>query len=252
MGGPTAILEIGGLRLVTDPTFDEPREYVMGTGRVLVKTGPPALRPAQIGPVDAVLLSHDQHVDNLDVAGRDYLTQVPLILTTASAAEHLVGGCRAIDLWNHVELSRPGGGTLHVTRVPALHGPAGSEHIVGEVAGFVLSGEGVPTVYVSGDNASLDAVRAVAERFNRIDVAILFAGAAKTALVDGYLTLTSAQAAEAARILHAGHVVPVHFNSWQHVTEGGDELSKAFAEADLGDRLTLLAPGDSSVIAVDG
>jgi CspA family cold shock protein len=40
--------------------------------------------------------------------------------------------------------------------VPALHGPEGSEHLVGEVTGFVLAGPGLPTVYVSGDNASLD------------------------------------------------------------------------------------------------
>jgi L-ascorbate metabolism protein UlaG (beta-lactamase superfamily) len=251
IGGPTAILEIGGIRLVTDPTFDEPREYVMGPGRVLAKTAASALRPAQIGPVDAVLLSHDQHVDNLDITGREYLTQVPLVLTTASATERLAGACRAIALWEHVELSRPGGGTLHVTRVPALHGPDGTEHIVGEVAGFVLSGEDVPTVYVSGDNASLDIVRDIAERFNRIDVAILFVGAAKTALVDGYLTLTSAQAAEAARILNAPRVIPLHFNSWRHFTEGSEDLSKAFAEANLADRLTLLTPGESSIVAVD-
>jgi L-ascorbate metabolism protein UlaG (beta-lactamase superfamily) len=138
---------------------------------------------------------------------------------------------------------------LRVTRVPALHGPEGSEPIVGEVAGFVLSGDGIPTVYVSGDNASLNLVTQIAERF-AIDVAILFAGAAKTALVDGYLTLTSAQTAEAAQILGASHVVPLHFDSWRHFTEGADELANAFADAGLTDRLTLLQPGQRTVVAV--
>jgi L-ascorbate metabolism protein UlaG (beta-lactamase superfamily) len=249
LGGPTSILEIAGLRMVTDPTFDEPREYVMGPGRVLAKTAPTALRPEQIGPVDAVLLSHDQHVDNLDHAGRAYLAQVPRVLTTAEAAGRLGGVCETVALWDHVDLPRPDGGALRVTRVPALHGPDGTEHIVGEVAGFVLSGEGLATVYVSGDNASLDVVRAVAERFPRIDVAVPFVGAARTALLDGaYLTLTSAQAAEAARILKAPHVVPLHFDGWRHFTEGGDELLKAFADAGLADRLTLLAPGERTVI----
>ncbi len=252
VGGPTAILEIAGVRLVTDPTFDEPREYVMGPGRVLAKTAAAALQPAQIGPVDAVLLSHDQHVDNLDTAGREYLAQVPVVLTTASAVERLGGACRAVAEWEHAELARPDGGTLRLTRVPAQHGPDGTEHLVGEVAGFVLTGDGLPTVYVSGDNASLDVVRAVAERFDRIDVAILFAGAARTALLgDAFLTLTSSQAAEAARILAAPHVIPLHFNSWQHFTEGGDDLLKAFAEAGLGERLTLLAPGERCVVTVD-
>ncbi|GHH85057.1 MBL fold metallo-hydrolase [Streptomyces sulfonofaciens] len=249
VGGPTAILEIGGVRLITDPTFDEPQEYDLGPGRLLAKTAASALGPDDVGPVDAVLLSHDQHVDNLDVSGRAYLARVPLVLTTLSATERLSGACQAVDLWKHVDLRRPDGDVLRVTRVPALHGPAGTEHLVGEVAGFVLSGEGVPTVYVSGDNASLDVVRAVAERFERIDVAVLFAGAARIGLIDGFLTLTGRQAAQAARILSAPHVVPVHFDMWGHFTEGAPELAGAFAEAGLGSRLTLLAPGESTVVA---
>ncbi|MEU3187651.1 MBL fold metallo-hydrolase [Streptomyces sp. NPDC006923] len=249
VGGPTAILEIGGVRLITDPTFDEPQEYDFGPGRVLAKTAPSALGPDEVGPVDAVLLSHDQHVDNLDVSGRAYLAQVPLVLTTASAAERLGGASRAAAPWEHLDLPRPDGRALRVTWVPALHGPEGTEHIVGEVTGFVLSGEGVPTVYVSGDNASLDVVRAVSERFRRIDVAVLFAGAGRTGLIDGYLTLTSHQSARAARVLGAAHVVPVHFDMWRHFTEGAPELAEAFDEAGLRDRLTLLAPGESTVVA---
>ncbi|MFB9711133.1 MBL fold metallo-hydrolase [Streptosporangium sandarakinum] len=250
LGGPTAVLEIGGLRLLTDPAFDEPGEYPVGPGRVLVKTAPPALRPPRLGPIDAVLLSHDQHPDNLDVSGRAYLAEAPLVLTTAGAAVRLAGTARALALWEHADLPRPGGGTLRVTRVPALHGPEGSEHLVGEVAGFVLSGEDLPTVYVSGDNASLRIVREIAARTGPIDVAVLFAGAARTALIDGHLTLTGAQAAEAAALLGARHVVPLHFEGWGHFTEGGDELREAFGRAGLADRLTLLSPGRSAVVAL--
>jgi L-ascorbate metabolism protein UlaG (beta-lactamase superfamily) len=249
IGGPTAVLEIGGVRLVTDPTFDPPREYPVGPGRVLAKLMPPALGPDEIGPVDAVLLSHDQHADNLDIAGRQYLSRAPLVLTTAAAVDRLGGTSRVVPPWEHVDLPRPTGGALRVTRVPARHGPEGTEHLVGEVAGFVLSGEDLPTVYVSGDNASLDIVRDVAARFDRIDVAILFAGAARTPLVDGFLTITSAQAAEAARILDAPYVVPLHFEGWGHFTEGRDDLVEAFIAAGLADRLTLLAPGEHGVFA---
>jgi hypothetical protein len=91
-----------------------------------------------------------------------------------------------------------------VTAVPARHGPVGCEPITGDVTGFVLGGVGVPTVYVSGDNAALELVSEVAERFPRIDVALLFAGAARTSLFDGApLTLTSANAAKAAALLGA-------------------------------------------------
>jgi L-ascorbate metabolism protein UlaG (beta-lactamase superfamily) len=241
VGGPTAVLEIGGVRLLTDPTFDAPGDHPVGN-RVLTKTAGPAFGPAGIGAVDAVLLSHDQHPDNLDLAGRDFLSSVPVVLSTGSAAGRIGEPVRPLPNWAHVELARPGGGVLRVTGVPAQHGPDGSEHLVGEVTGFVLSGEGLPTVYVSGDNASLDVVRGIAERVGAVDVAVLFAGAARTPLVgDAYLTLTGDEVAEAAGILGARHVVPLHFEHWAHFTESRDTLAKALTG--LGERVHLLEPG---------
>ncbi|MFI7344349.1 MBL fold metallo-hydrolase [Streptomyces sp. NPDC050085] len=246
VGGPTSVIEIGGLRLLTDPTFDAPGEYPIGS-RTLVKTAGPAVTAEEIGAVDAVLLSHDQHPDNLDTAGRASLAGAPLVLTTAAARERLGETVTALPSWQHVDIERPGGGVLRVTAVPALHGPEGSEPVVGEVTGFVLSGDDLPTVYVSGDNASLDRVREIAGHFPSIDVAVLFAGAARTPLVpDAPLTLTSAGAAEAARILGARHVVPLHFEHWGHFTQDGPSLTAAFAQAGLSERLHLLKPGASA------
>jgi hypothetical protein len=129
---------------------------------------------------------------------------------------------------------------LRVTGVPARHGPPGCEPTTGPVTGFVLTADGLPSVYVSGDNAALEHVGAVADRFGPVDVAILFTGAARTALLDGaYLTLTSAQAAQAAQaaaVLGARHVVPLHFADWAHFSQGRDTLEKAFTTAGLRDR----------------
>lgn len=236
-GGPTAVLELGGVRLLTDPTFDEPGDYPIGS-RKLTKTGVSAFGAADVGPVDAVLLSHDQHPDNLDRSGRAYLSGVPLVLSTKAAAARLGAPVRALADGESVEV-----GGVRVTGVPAQHGPDGTEHLVGEVTGFVLSGEGLPTVYVSGDNASLDVVRTVAARFGQVDVAVLFAGGARTALVDGYLTLTSEEAAVAADLLGARHVVPLHFEHWAHFTHGRETLERAFAG--FGDRLSLPSPGET-------
>lgn len=245
VGGPTALITVGGLRLLTDPTFDAPGEYPIGS-RSLTKTTGPAAPAGTLLPVDAVLLSHDQHPDNLDASGRTLLGDVPLVLSTASAEERLGGVVRALLAWESAELPRPGGGVLRITGVPALHGPKGSENIVGEVTGFVLSGTDLPTVYVSGDNASLDRVEEIAGRLGPFDVAVLFAGAAMTPLVPGAtLTLTSREAARAAEILGARHVVPLHFEHWGHFTEHGDSLEAAFAAAGLGERLHLPKPGET-------
>src|SRR3954451_5407858 len=88
LGGPTALLDFGGLRLLTDPTFDPPGDYPIGE-RVLTKTQAPASGPGEVGSVDAVLLSHAQHPDNLDRAGREYLNTAPLVFSTAAGLERL-------------------------------------------------------------------------------------------------------------------------------------------------------------------
>ena len=241
-GGPTALLELGGVRLLTDPTFDAPGDHSIGN-RVLVKTEDSVLSEDAVGVVDAVLLSHDQHPDNLDDRGRAYLGTVPLTLITPSGAERLGGTARGLTPWEETQV-----GPLTVTAVPALHGPEGAEPTTGEVTGFVLSGDGLPTVYVSGDNASVELVREIASRFH-VDIAVLFAGAARTALFDGApLTLTSANAAEAAKVLDAAKVVPLHFRGWQHFSEGPDTLRKEFETAGLTDRLVLLEPGQRAEI----
>jgi L-ascorbate metabolism protein UlaG (beta-lactamase superfamily) len=243
-GGPTAILELGGVRLLTDPTFDPPGDYPIGT-RKLTKTAGPAFGREDVGPIDAVLLSHDQHPDNLDLAGREFLRDAPLVLSTRSAHERLGDEVRELPNWTHIDLPRPGGGALRVTGVPAQHGPDGTEHLVGEVTGFVLAGEGLPTVYVSGDNASLDVVRAIGERIGGVDIALLFAGGAQTPLLgDAYLTLPSDAAATATKILGVRHVVPLHFEHWAHFTQAGDTLVDSFDRAGLADRLHLPKPGE--------
>ncbi|GIF05099.1 MBL fold metallo-hydrolase [Actinoplanes siamensis] len=234
-GGPTALFEFGGVRFLTDPTFDQPQSYASPSGTTLTKLAPPAAGPEALGRVDAVLLSHDQHPDNLDDSGRALLAEVPLTLTTVSGAQRLGGTARGLAPWASFRV-----GDVTVTAVPAQHGPEGCEPVTGEVTGFVLTSAGLPSVYVSGDNASLAIVERIAERFGPIGTAILFAGAVRTGLFDGaLLTLDSGQAAEAAHILQATQVVLVHFNSWAHFTEGRDELVKAFTEAGLIDRVQL-------------
>lgn len=238
LGGPTALIEYGPLRLLTDPTFDAAGDYPIGE-RVLTKTTDAVVGPDEVGVIDAVLLSHDQHPDNLDNGGRAFLDRVPLVLSTPAAQERVGGAVRGLTPWQTSEV-----GGVPVTAVPARHGPEGSEPYVGQVTAFVLRGTGLPRIYVSGDNASLDLVRDVAARFAPIDVAVLHAGAARTALLDGApLTLTSEWAAQAAAMLRAEHVVPVHFGDWAHFSEGRDTLAPAFAAAGLANRLRLLDRG---------
>jgi L-ascorbate metabolism protein UlaG (beta-lactamase superfamily) len=249
IGGPTAVLELGGLRLLTDPTFDPPGDHVIGE-RNLVKTSHPAVPVERLGDIDAVLLSHDQHPDNLDQEGRRLLDRMPLVLSTAAAAQRLGGTVRELPLWRHHRMVRPDGRELTITGIPAQHGPAGTEHLTGEVRGFVVSGEGLPTIYISGDNASLSVVRDVRDHAGPIDIAVLFAGRARSPLMDAYLTMSADQAAHAAEILGSPVVIPLHVDGWQHLTQDAAILPKAFARRGLLDRLQVMTPGVLTPIAI--
>ena len=224
VGGPTAILEYAGLTIVTDPTFDPPGTYSEPGSTVLVKTVGPAVERRDLPPVDLVLLSHHGHRDNLDYEGLELIAQGVTTFSTLQAANDLFGGSvSGLDPWEEQVV-----GTVTVTAVPALHGPVGSEPLVGPVTGFVLEAPGEPRIYVSGDNASLPLVQQIADHFGGVDIAILFAGAARTPRIEGQLTLTSTDAAEAARILGASMVVGLHTEHWQHFSESRDELDAAF------------------------
>ena len=113
--------------------------------------------------------------------------------------------------------------------------------------GFVLSCDGQDTVYVSGDNASVDVVASIGERVGPIDVAILFAGAVQipTRFDGAYLTLSSDRAALAAELLGVRAVVPVHFEGWTHFTQGLEQIRSAFAGYGLTDRLFAAEPGET-------
>ena len=243
VGGPTAVLEYAGLRWLTDPALSEPGEYAGG----LVKTTGPAIEPEALLPIDVVLLSHEHHSDNLDPAGREFLPSAGRVLTTGQGAERLGANATGLERWSSVEVERGGGSPVTVTAVPAQHGPDGTDHITGPVIGFVLRADGEDTVYVSGDNASLDVVRGIVERIGGADVAILFAGAVQLPhRFDGaYLTLSSDRAAEATKLLGVRAALPVHFEGWAHFTQGARELRAAFAGNSISDRLVLAERGET-------
>jgi L-ascorbate metabolism protein UlaG (beta-lactamase superfamily) len=248
IGGPTALITYGGLRLLTDPTFDPPGDHPRpGTPVVLHKLTAPAVPASKLEPIDATLISHDHHADNLDPAGRAFLPRGGRVLTTAAGAERLEVEATGMEPGDSVSLQGPDGGAVEVTAVRADHGPPEVAPKNGPVIGFVLRAGGLPTTYLSGDNASVDVVREIAAEHAPIDSAVLFCGGAQVPEVWGegaYLTLTPDAAVEAARLLGDAPIIPVHQEGWAHFTFGPEDLHRAFERAGLEDRLWPIAPGD--------
>jgi len=104
-GGPTVLIEVQGWRLLTDPTFDPPgRKYRFGWGTGSEKLAGPAIAANELGAIDAVLLSHDHHGDNLDDAGRALLAVAGVVLTTTPGARRLGGNARGLQPWATIRL----------------------------------------------------------------------------------------------------------------------------------------------------
>ena len=245
IGGPTALLEIDSLRLLTDPTFDPPGTYP--SGATLTKSVGPALAPEQLGRVDAIFLSHDQHKDNLDHRGREFLAKVPVVFTTPPGAGRLGKNARGLTNWEDAELQSDHG-HLRITSTPARHGPAGIQPISGEVTGFVLSSaEGMPLVYITGDTVWFEGTAEVARRFQP-QVVLAFAGRAQ-ARGPFDLTMSTNDVVEAAHHFPNAVIVPVHHQGWTHFTQSQDDLVKTFTVLGIGDRLLPIHPGERAVLA---
>src|ERR1700749_1085322 len=99
IGGPTALIEMGGLRFLTDPTFDPPGDHPVGN-RGLVKTRGPAVAADDIGPGDA--------------AGARLAVASLVVMPRGSAGSRLGGTTQVLAPWRRVLLPRPAGGELRV------------------------------------------------------------------------------------------------------------------------------------------
>jgi L-ascorbate metabolism protein UlaG (beta-lactamase superfamily) len=245
IGGPTALIEIDGFRLLTDPTFDAPGDYHLPHVKLEKLVGP-ALSAEEIGEIDAVLLSHDQHSDNLDHSGRDFLGRAKRVLTTEVGAKRVGAHAEGFAPWASTELCK-NGRLLTVTATPARHGPAGIEPLAGDVIGFVLNPNAGTPIYISGDTTWFDGVAEVARRF-KCGVVLPFAGAAQTR-GPFHLTMDTNDTIETARAFPDALIVPVHTDGWAHFKQNAQDLRVSFDALGFGKRLKLLEPGVRTEIA---
>ena len=252
IGGPTTLLEVGGWRILTDPTFDPPgRRYHFGWGARSRKLAGPAVAAADLGRIDAVLVSHHHHDDNLDPAGVALLPGAGTVLTTVKGARTLGGGAVGLAAWDTHELTAPGRETVTITATPCRHGPPGSQPITGPVIGFALAWEGqrAGQLWMTGDTVLCPALREVPRRLD-VGTVLLHLGAVRFRYLSAALRYTM-DAREAVRLLDLVdpvHVVPVHYEGWSHFTEGRDPAEQVLAASAHADRVRWIDPGESTTL----
>jgi len=253
IGGPTALIEVGGWRFLTDPTFDAPgRRYNFGWGTSSKKLAGPAITANDLGAIDAVLLSHDHHEDNLDPAGRALLPQAGTVVTTQSGAKRLAkdGARNAQGLapWDKTMLEAPGKTPIEITATPCRHGPPLSRPLVGDVIGFALTwpDQRHGAVWISGDTVLYEGVKEVPDRL-AVGTAILHLGGVRFPISGPlHYTMTARDAIELTRLTRPATAIPIHYEGWKHFREGRDAVERALQAApqDVRDRFRWIPIGD--------
>ena len=188
---------------------------------------------SEVSPIDAVLLSHDHHADNLDNAGRALLASASEVVTTVPGARRLGGHARGLESWETTRLESPGKPAIEVTATPCRHGPPLSRPLAGQVVGFALCWEGQEhgALWITGDTVLYEGVRQVANRI-AVDTVLLHLGGVKFP-VTGPLrySMTARQAIELCSLIRPRTAIPVHYEGWKHFQESREKIERELAAA---------------------
>jgi L-ascorbate metabolism protein UlaG (beta-lactamase superfamily) len=261
IGTATVLLEIDGVTFLTDPVFlppgPHPQKLLDPQGNPasvdLTITKGPAIPFERLPHIDCVLLSHEDHIDNLDDSGRTLLNGRH-VLTTRDGAKNLAPrpAVQGRAPWEKTEITL-NGKTFRFTWTPAEHVPGG------ECTGFIVEYErfgssgGKPNVlWVSGDTLYTDELRSKLSGYH-ISIALVNLGDARApAGPNGSLisvTMSGHDAASFVRDHHPDVTVPVHFEEWEHFAERDAALRESLAKEGVMDKVQFLPRGERVVIA---
>ena len=195
LGHATALIELDGKRLLTDP--------LLGAVRPLTRIAPP-VQPAATEQIDAVLLSH-LHADHAHTRSLRRIARATPIIAPAGAGRWL----KARGLSNVEELAH--GEWTHVGEVcvwltPARHVPSRGRAAGVRPSGFVICGS--RCCYFAGDT---DLFAAMATLAGLIDLALLPVGGWGPTLGPGHLD--PVRAARAAAAIRPRAAVPIHYGT---------------------------------------
>lgn len=238
----TMKIRFGGHTILTDPMLGEVGTTRSFAGKAPNPTTPLPLPVSEIlAGVDAVLVSH-LHPDHFDEAAiASFPKDLPLLCSPVDEEKLRAFGFSAVTplaehlSWHNLTIARTGG----------RHGSGKILERLGEVAGFVLSVAGEPTVYWVGDSIWCEPV-AESLAIHQPQVVISHSGGATLPgfapiIMDIPDTLRLLEAAPAAT------VVAVHLEALDHCTVTRAALRQAADKAGAGSR-RLLIPADGQTL----
>lgn len=252
IGHATLLLELSGVRVLTDPHFGA------RLGRFLPRVSAPGISIAELPLISALLLTH-AHADHLSFACLDALPQdIPLFSPPAVARWlNRRGYAHAQPLAPDESVNLHG---LTIRAAAAKH--YGSRYGVDRwrsAANMYLLLTKEHSVFFAGDTAlTPNTDRVVHDYLTRasrqLDVALLPIGHApwwKPGFRRGHLT--SSDALELFERTEARHFVPFHWGTFHHVSAGAfdaiDRLRARLPTYQHRDRVRILEPGETLVLS---
>ena len=240
LGHSTVLLEIGGLRVLTDPVWGPRASPSRLAGPKRFQPVPVPLR--SMPPVDLVLVSHD-HYDHLDYSTVRELAKrdVPFVTSLGVGAHLEAWGVRPeriteLDWWESHEL-----GPLSVTAAPSQHfsGRGLKDRNATLWSSLVLRAER-HAVFFSGDTGLTTEYQVIRERLGPFDLVMLEVGAFHPAWGD--IHLGPDNALKALQLLGGGAFLPVHWGTFALAMHAWDQPAERLLELALKAGARLLMP----------
>jgi L-ascorbate metabolism protein UlaG (beta-lactamase superfamily) len=234
IGHATFLLQVGGLRVLTDPVWSPRASPLRFAGPRRVR--PPGQPLEALPGVDLLLVSHN-HYDHMDMATLRAVRArfAPRLCVTglgnaAYLARAGLGDAVELDWWQAAEVA-PG---VAVAYVPAQHFSARGLRDRNRAlwGGFVIRGPGGATVYFAADGGWCPHFAEIGARFPRIDLALLPIGAYEPRWFMRSVHMDPEEAVRAHLALGARRSIGMHFGTFAGLTdEAIDAPERALAEA---------------------
>jgi L-ascorbate metabolism protein UlaG (beta-lactamase superfamily) len=249
VGHATVLLQMDDKFILTDPLLGET------VGELTRRLQQPGIDPANLPPLDAVVVSH-MHFDHLSLGSLDtiepkvhrlFVPQGGLVYVPNYAFD-----ARELPTWQSFE-----DGGLRITAVPVKH--VGFRYGIDAAwmktsfTGYVFEYHGL-TVYFSGDTAyDQERFRETAAHFPSIDLALIAIAPIHPRSFMEATHVDPAQAVQAFLDLGARTMVPIHYdtlvNGFDAPGEAKATLMRVMKERGLGeDRVKILPIGGQAVI----
>jgi len=260
IGNATAIYELNGVRIMTDPNFLHQGDHVhLAPGVVGTRLKDPAFDLEECPPVDLILLSH-LHEDHFDRVVADKLRRTIPILSTAHASEGLIkqGYTHPITLytWQSIFISQAGAKKVKITSMPGKHtiGVFDAANIIMNaippVMGSLIevlseTGETEYTIYISGDTLWYDDLKDIHVKYPHVDLAILHLGGTTLPIVNVMVTMDAEQGIKLFTVINPDKAIPVHFDDYDAFLSPLDDFKKLIEKEGWSDRVIYLDRGEA-------